>query len=166
MSLFQLLSSTLLHMVPVPKLCLACVTRSSAALGLLYFLFDRQRQVRDRDAEMFFLWKSAESYFDSRDPVIPRFWIIQKTYLDVSKKYKKIMHILNNIYYNRKNFQCKILRGLSNTKITKVGDLKLYTVRSVRLLFLCSSNPKLFCIENLHDYNIYYWEHVWVFKIF
>ena len=42
---------------------------------------------------------------------------------------KKIMYVLNDIFYNRAKFQCKILGGLSYTKITKVEDLKLYTFR-------------------------------------
>ena len=43
------------------------------------------------------------------------------------------MHILNDIYYNRANFQCKILGGLSYTKMIKVGDLKLYTVHYTQI---------------------------------
>ena len=72
---------------------------------------------------------------------------------------KKIMPVLNDIYYNHTKFQWKILGGLSYTKMTKVGDLKLYTVhytQSVHLSFLCSSNPQVFCIENLHCYSIYH----------
>ena len=66
------------------------------------------------------------------------------------------MHVLNDIYYNRANFQCKIFGGLSYTKMTKFGDLKLYTVHYTHLSFLCSSNPQVFCIKNLHGYSIYH----------
>ena len=37
------------------------------------------------------------------------------------------MHVLNDIYYNRANFHCKIIWGLSYIKMTKVGYLKLYS---------------------------------------
>ena len=38
------------------------------------------------------------------------------------------MHVLNDINYNHAKFQFKIHGGLSYTKMTKVEDLKLYTV--------------------------------------
>ena len=43
------------------------------------------------------------------------------------------MHILNDIYYNRSNFEYKILGSLSYTKMTKIGDLKLYTVHYTQI---------------------------------
>ena len=43
------------------------------------------------------------------------------------------MHVLDDIYYNRAKFQCKILGGFTYTKITKVRDLKLYTVHYTQI---------------------------------
>ena len=75
----------------------------------------------------------SESYFDSRAPVIHDFEKFKKHIQKFQKNLKKIVHILNNIYYNRANFQCKILGGLSYTKMIKVGDLKLYTVHYTQI---------------------------------
>ena len=43
------------------------------------------------------------------------------------------MRVLNDIYYNRAKFEYKILGGLSYTKMTKIEDLKLYTVHYTQI---------------------------------
>ena len=72
------------------------------------------------------------------------------------------MCVLNDIYYNHANFQCKIIWGLSYTKMTKVGDLKLYIVRLYICHFYVAQTPNYFAfkiytvivciIENAHDF--------------
>ena len=43
------------------------------------------------------------------------------------------MHVLNDIYYNRANFEYKMLGGLSYTKMKKIRNLKLYTVHYTQI---------------------------------
>ena len=117
----------------------------------------------------FSLFLLAWSVFRSGDFVRPQFWIFLKTYLNVLKKSEK-KHARSQWYILQ---PCKI--SMQNTwgfelhKNDKIEDLKLYTVHYTQictLSFLYSSNPKLFCIENLHGCSIYHWERVWFFLNF
>ena len=70
---------------------------------------------------------------------------------------KKILHVLNDLYYKRAESQYEIHLIMDYTKMIKFGDLKLCIVhlhRSVHLLFLCRSKYKVFRIVIFRAYRI------------